>query len=173
MGLYKEIEKKNEEEKALSTSYWKQQGHGHPVKCKIRVWKVEEKMRKKWKGLTQFIAVTRTGYRDKKRFKKTTFYITNTDLSCYRLSNIIRGHRKIENTLHWVKDVIMKEDECGIHKNKPAGTLGILRNIAFNLLKMTGEKSIKEGMEKMLYKLEQIWEIINLPVCFFKPLSST
>jgi len=65
----------------------------------------------------------------------------------------------------------MKEDDCGIRKNKPAGTLGILRNIAFNLLKMTGIKSIKEGMEKMLHKLEQIWEIINLPVCFFKPLS--
>jgi hypothetical protein len=37
MGLYKEIQRKDKEEKPLSTSYWKQRGHGHPVKCKIGV----------------------------------------------------------------------------------------------------------------------------------------
>jgi hypothetical protein len=37
MGLYKEIQRKDKEEKPLSKSYWKQRGHGHPVKCKIGV----------------------------------------------------------------------------------------------------------------------------------------
>ncbi len=97
MGLYKEIERKIKKEKPLSTNYWKQGGHGHPVKCKMRVWKAEEKIQKKWRGLTQYIAITRKGYRDKKWFEKTTYYITNTDLSTYRLGKIIRGHRKIEN----------------------------------------------------------------------------
>ncbi len=52
--------------------------------------------------------------------------------------------------MHWTKDVIMKEDECRIRKNKPAGTLGILRNVAFNLLKIAGIKSVKKAMEKVL-----------------------
>jgi predicted transposase YbfD/YdcC len=85
----------------------------------------------------------------------------------------LHTQKTIENALHWTKDVTMKEDECGIRKNKPAGTLGILRNVAFNLLKLTGIKSIKKAMEKMLYNLEQIWKMINLPVCFFKSLSIT
>jgi len=50
--------------------------------------------------------------------------------------------------LHWTKDVIMKKDECGIRKNKPAGTLGILRNIAFNLLKLTGKNQLKNQWRK-------------------------
>lgn len=61
-------------------------------------------MKKKWSGLTQYIAVTRKvgwsstpSYRDKKGFEKTTYYITNTDLSAYRLGKTIRAHRKIEN----------------------------------------------------------------------------
>jgi predicted transposase YbfD/YdcC len=153
--------------------YWKQRGHGHPVKCKIGVWKAEEKMKKKWSGLTQYIAITRKGCRDKKWFEKTTYYITNTNLSPYRLGKIIRGHRKIENTLHWTKDVIMKEDECRIRKNKPAGTLGILRNIAFNLLKIAGIKSVKKAMEKVLKNLDEVWKMINLPAHFFKSLSIT
>jgi hypothetical protein len=88
---------KDKKEKALGTNYWKQEGHGHSVKCKISVWKAEEKLQKKWSGLTQYIAITRKGYRDKKWFEKTTYYITNTNLSPYRLSKIIRSHRKIEN----------------------------------------------------------------------------
>ena len=81
-GLYKEIEKKNEEEKPLNMSYWKQRGHGRSIQCKIgveqhpAVWKAEEKMQKNWAGLSQYIAVTRKGYCDNKWFKKTTFYIT-------------------------------------------------------------------------------------------------
>ena len=90
MGLYKEIERKSKEEKPLNISYRKQGGHGRSIQCKIGIWKAEEKMKKKWKGLTQYVAITRTGYRNKKWFEKTTFYITNTDLSSYRLSNIIR-----------------------------------------------------------------------------------
>ena len=112
--IKKEIERKSKEEKPLNINYRKQGGHGRSIQCKIGRWKAEEKMKNKWKGLMQYVAITRTGYRDKKWFEKTTFYITNTNLSSYRLSNIIRGHRKIENALHWTKDVMMKEDECGI-----------------------------------------------------------
>ncbi len=67
----------------------------------------------------------------------------------------------------------MKEDECRIRKNKPAGTLGILRNIAFNLLKLTGIKSVKKAMEKMLKNLDKVWTMIKLPTRFFSVLSFT
>jgi hypothetical protein len=63
--------------------------------------------------------------------------------------------------------VIMKEDDCGIRQNKPAGTLGILRNVAFNLLKIVGIKSLKKAMEKMLKNLDEIWTMINSPIRFF------
>jgi len=58
-------------------------------------------------------------------------------------------------------------------QNKPAGTLGILRNISFNLLKMTGIKSVKKAMEKALKNLDEIWTKINLPTRFFSALSFT
>ncbi len=37
--IKKEIERKSKEEKPLNINYRKQGGHGHPVKCTIRVWK--------------------------------------------------------------------------------------------------------------------------------------
>jgi hypothetical protein len=67
----------------------------------------------------------------------------------------------------------MKEDECGIRKNTPSGTLGILRNVAFNLLKLTGIKSVKKAMEKMLKNLDEVWKMINSPARFFSVLSFT
>ena len=108
-------------------------GHGHSVSCRIKVWEAPASMIEPWTGLSKVISVTRKGIRDGKKFSSETFYITSLKTSAYRLSKAIRKHRRIENNLHWVKDVILNEDNCHIAEPEQAATLGVVRNIGFNL----------------------------------------
>ncbi|WP_442942277.1 hypothetical protein [Nostoc sp.] len=54
----------------------------------------------------------------------------------------IRGHWSIENCLHWVKDVVLKEDDSTIRLGNAPANLSILRAIALNILRRNGHTSI-------------------------------
>ena len=58
-------------------------------------------------------------------------------------------------------DVILNEDNCHIAKPEQAATLGILRDIGFNLLIMEGFNSITGAMEG---KIDKLWNIVNSTV---------
>jgi predicted transposase YbfD/YdcC len=145
----------------LNAWSWTQKGHGHQSHCRLKIWEATEPMKTQWAGLKRFIAVRRYGIRDKKPFDSVTYYITSEVLSSYRLAGFIRGHRRIENNLHWTKDVVLNEDHCGIREPHPAAILGIFRDIAFNLLQMNGFKSITEGICAMSSNVQRLWKIIT------------
>lgn len=140
---------------------WTQKGHGHETHCRLKIWEATEPMKEQWAGLERFISVRRHGIRNEKYFDSTTYHITSEMLSPYRLAGFIRGHRQIENNLHWTKDVVLNEDNCGIREPHPAAILGIFRDIAFNLLQMNGFKSITEGISAMGSNVQHLWKIIT------------
>ena len=52
-----------------------------------------------------------------------------------------RNHWSIENRLHWVLDVVFKEDESRIRKDHAPENISLIRKMALNMLK-------KENTEK-------------------------
>ena len=56
-----------------------------------------------------------------------------------------RGHWDIENRLHWVKDVLLKEDASRVHLAQAPLILAILRNLVVTCLHAVGFDSITEG----------------------------
>lgn len=144
-----------------STWSWTQKGHGHTVKCRLQVYSAPADMKSQWTGLQQVISVKRQGERDGKSFRTITYYITSETNKAYALAQTIRGHRKIENNLHWVKDVIFKEDHCGIRSPPQAATLGVFRNFAFNLLVLEGFHSLTEGIQTVTGQIGRLWKMIT------------
>lgn len=142
---------------------WHQTGHGHDSRCRIKCWPADESMKAQWPGLEQFVSVRRQGQRDGKPFDTTTYYITSETSSAWRLAQCIRGHRKIENTLHWTKDVVMGEDGCGLVCSQAAANMALLRNMSFNLLVLAGYRSISEGISAISGKIDTLWQIIRQP----------
>lgn len=114
-----------------------------------------------WAGLQQIISVNRQGQRKGKIINTTTYYITSETSRAYTLAHTIRGHRRIENNLHWVKDVIFNEDNCEIHHPQLAATLGIFRDISFNCFLMNGFRSITEGIQTVAGKVDWLWQMIT------------
>ena len=76
----------------------------------------------------------RTELKDRCRFD-TRYYITSGALSAARLSQTIRGHWSIENTLHWTLDVTFQEDLSRLRKGHGAQNMALVRKFAFNRLR--------------------------------------
>ena len=57
----------------------------------------------------------------------------------------IRGHWGIENSLHWVLDVVFREDESRHHAGNSGENLALLRRLAISLLKQ--EESSKDSLK--------------------------
>lgn len=74
------------------------------------------------------------------------YYIASLKSEARQFGQAVRGHWGIENSLHWVLDVTLREDECRIRRGEAAENFCTLRHFAFNLLKQekTMKKSIKQ-----------------------------
>lgn len=55
-----------------------------------------------------------------------------------------RSHWKIENQIHLVLDIALREDESRVRQDHAAENLAVLRHMALNLLKQ--EKTAKGGI---------------------------
>lgn len=159
--LYTAIEKQTQITHPTTTGSWNQKGHGHQVKCRIKVYRAPEEIKPIWARLQQVISVNRQGQRKGKTINTTTYYLTSESSSAYVLANTIRGHRRIENNLHWVKDVIFNEDNCGIRHPQQAATLGVFRDISFNWLIMNGFRSMTAGIQTVAGKVGWLWQMIT------------
>lgn len=65
----------------------------------------------------------------------TRFYICSCMMSAEEFAGAVRGHWGIENSLHWVLDVVFREDECRVRKGYGAENMSSLRRLALNLLR--------------------------------------
>jgi len=63
------------------------------------------------------------------------YYISSAALTKARFATAVRSHWAVENSLHWVLDVSMKEDECQIYRGNAAEILSGARKLALNMLR--------------------------------------
>ena len=73
------------------------------------------------------------------------FYIGSFVGTAQEYLSAIRGHWAIENSLHWVLDVVFREDESRHHAGNGGGNLALLRRLAIGLLKQ--EKSSDDSLK--------------------------
>ena len=64
-------------------------------------------------------------------------YISSFDTSAEDFYGIIRGHWSVENQLHWMLDVVFREDDARARKDNSPLNLNVLRKIALAALKNT------------------------------------
>lgn len=98
-----------------------------------------------WKGLKSIGMVESEREIGEKVTKETRYYISSLPGNAKLFGDAVRRHWGIENSLHWVLDVVFREDECRIRKGYAAENFAVLRHIALNLVRE--EKSIKRGVK--------------------------
>ncbi len=71
-----------------------------------------------WTGIKSLIRVERVGTRTGKAYRQVVCYISSIVATAKEFAHGIRGHWGIENRLHWVKDVVLNEDNSTIRMGK-------------------------------------------------------
>jgi predicted transposase YbfD/YdcC len=78
------------------------------------------------------------------------FYISSIDGNAKTFAYAVRGHWGVENSVHWLLDVVFREDECRISVGKGAENLAVLRHIALNVLQQ--DRSSKQSLKQKRFR---------------------
>src|SRR5439155_20177030 len=73
--------------------------------------------------------------RGDQRALETRYYLSSLAPDAAALGQAIRQHWEVENRLHWVLDVLFREDACPVRVGEGAHNLARLRHLALNLLR--------------------------------------
>lgn len=114
-----------------------------------------------WLGIKSLIRVERTGTRAGQAYREIVCYISSLIHTAQEFARGIRGHWCIENCLHWVKDVVLKEDDSKIRMGNAPANLSILRAIALNILRRNGHTSITTAQRFLSNDLDKLFTLME------------
>jgi predicted transposase YbfD/YdcC len=97
-----------------------------------------------WAGLQSVVMVYRHREVAGKETDEVHYYISSLPPKVKRLADAIRDHWGIENSLHWVLDVVFAEDDSRIRKGHGPETTGMLRRLALSILEQ--DTSLKSSL---------------------------
>jgi len=66
--------------------------------------------------------------------RETRYYVGSASLGAAMFGRVVRGHWGIENRLHWVLDVVFREDLARLRSGNAPANMAIVRHAALNLL---------------------------------------
>jgi len=97
-----------------------------------------------WPGLKAVIVVDSIRDFGDKIERETRFYITSLVLLAHLIGPIVRSHWAIENSLHWVMDMIFRDDECRVRTEHAPANFTTIKHMALNLIrKAPGKDSMR------------------------------
>lgn len=95
-----------------------------------------------WPGLEGVIMVESRREIEGNVTQETRFYITSLILLANLVGPMIRDHWMIENGLHWIMDMVFRDDECRVRTENAPANFTTLKHMANNLIrKMPGKDS--------------------------------
>lgn len=119
----------------------------------------------RWRGLAQGFELTRERTAAGKTSVEVVYGITSLtplEASAGRLLRIVRDHWRIENSLHYVRDVTLGEDACRVRKGGAPQILAGLRNAVVHLLASVAGPSRAARVEQLSARPAQALALIGI-----------
>jgi predicted transposase YbfD/YdcC len=96
--------------------------------------------RHNWPGLKAIVMVQSQREIDKEIEIGTRFYITSSTDTAPKIAAMVQNHWAIENSLHWVMDMVFRDDECRISTGHAPANFTTIKHIALNLMRRSPAK---------------------------------
>jgi predicted transposase YbfD/YdcC len=93
-----------------------------------------------WPGMKSVVMVESTREISGKTERETRFYITSLVLLANQLASLVRDHWAVENSLHWVLDMVFRDDECRLRTDHAPANFTTLKHMALNLIRRAKTK---------------------------------
>jgi predicted transposase YbfD/YdcC len=139
-------------------------GHGRLEMRSIRV-SSELQGYSDWPGLEQVFEIRRRWLSKGQWHEEVRYGVTSLPATIAipeRLLQLKRGHWTIENRLHYVKDVTMREDQSTVHADNGPKIMAALRNTALSLLRSAGFSTIAARMRYNSIHPEAALQVLSL-----------
>jgi predicted transposase YbfD/YdcC len=101
-----------------------------------------------WPGLKAVVMVESSREISGKIEQETRFYITSLVMLAHLLGPVVRTHWAIENSLHWVLDMVFRDDECRVRTDHAPANFTTIKHMALNILRRPPGKQSLRGRRK-------------------------
>jgi len=88
-----------------------------------------------WPGVKSIAKITATVEKGEKQSTEDRYYISSLPGKADFINRAVRKHWFVENKLHWILDVIFREDYCRVRTGNGAGNLNTILKIVLNTIK--------------------------------------
>jgi len=122
-------------------------GHGRHEERYVTVIYDPEGLPPGWSDVVAVVQVNRVREVGGKRTQTTHYYVTSHRGTAEELGDRVRGHWGIES-MHWVLDVVYREDDSRVRAGHAGANLGLLRRVAVSLTRRAPGKG--SGVTKRL-----------------------
>lgn len=120
-----------------------------------------------WPHVQQVCCVERRITRKGVTREETAYAITSLSpqqADAQRSLQVWRGHWGIENRLHYVRDVTMKEDASQVRSGSAPEVMAALRNVVLGLLRQTGATNIAAALRHYSYRPREALTLLGVPL---------
>lgn len=150
---------------------------GRVVQRSVKVYELMDGIDSSWEKAQSLIVVERQGSRDGQPFETLSYYLSSLKTSALHFAHAIRGHRDIENGLHWggsavggfpdlrqlpFKDVVFGEDTAPIRAYNAATNWSIIRTFVINLLRIQGYRSLTKALRFFCHDLNKLFSLLTM-----------
>jgi len=124
----------------------KEKNRGREEERIVKIYAAPTSIRKDWPSAKSIVYVQRTTHRKGRKTTTDSYYLSSLRINAKEMAAGIRLHWRIENELHYVKDVVTHEDDIKIKDPNAAAVLAILRSEVLNIFRLNGYRSIKAAI---------------------------
>ena len=162
-SLFQEIQRVMVDQAPLDYFEQHEKGHGRHSSWYVYVFDAAQSPKaREWKNLQRFIHVHKCTWAKGKQTDMDRLYISDlSQTSAQYYQEEIRGHWSIENSLHWVKDVVHNEDHNRITKANGPINNAIFSTIAINIHRKNGGWSITDSQIKFATNVKELFKLIR------------
>lgn len=106
-----------------------------------------------WPGLAGVVMVESLRELPGRTERETRFYITSLTLPAETVGPMIRDHWAIENSLHWIMDMLFRDDECRVRTENAPTNFITHKHMAKNLIRRAPGKD-----SQCLKRMTALWD---------------
>jgi len=135
--------------------------HGRWVERFTRIYAAPEPVIEAWPHAKSMIVIERYGEREDRVFNAISYYLSDLTLEAKAAAQLVRQHRDIENGLHWVKDVVLGEDDSLITHRIPAINWAVIRSLVINLFRAAGLTSLTRAIRMIGHDIPKLFSLLR------------
>jgi predicted transposase YbfD/YdcC len=147
-----------------------EQGHGRYEQRTVQVLPARESLSAAqsalWVGVLSLVMVTRVVWEQatEKESTEVRYFLSSLPPMARRLGSAIRGHWSIENGLHWVLDVVFREDARRVYDRTTAENVAFMNRLALSLLRGDPSKSsLKVKRKRAGWSISYLLQLLGFP----------